>query len=704
METDHPLSQTEIEQQLDLILQTEFSFLRTDKLAVPMVTLSRGDQGFMLDWTARVASTNVQLAFRFTQNALGIIERTEPHVIESWALHVMDTYDRVGLRPAMVVIEGLEHFLEHTHARTAGAVFEEEQGVLLHFVQGLSGRPLKLAEAEEPYTDTETLYMPPLIARLPDKEDNFRLYKVTAAYLWAQIRFGTFRLPLEESASQFEYPEHFLAIFHALETIRLEACLGRELPGLVREMHRLGSLLDENPGNVWADYRTRLEQRGASATDTFECAQLAYADNKTVQLDSRYGVLRPQAVTACMAKRVAKEKTLLRIKLACILDELERKSGTHAEADQRFEAHVKGETEGMPVYELTFDGLPVSPPETVQQLISSIQLDFGDIPPEYLVPAGPGEYDPSLYTAGEPGTDNVWSGTYHEEGATLYPEWDFKRQAYRKNWCAVREKEIAPAKEHFVEQTLEKYATLVRYLRKTFEGMRDEDRLLKRQSDGDDIDIDALIGALAEAHDGRELSSQIFTRWHRSERDIAVMFMVDMSGSTRGWINKVERESLILLCEALESLGDRYAIYGFSGMSRKRCEIFHIKSFDDTCHAEVKARIAGIKPQDYTRMGFAIRHLSAILNAVEARTRILITLSDGKPDDFTDYRGDYGIEDTRRALLEAKRSGIHPYCITIDEQAHAYLPHMYGPAAYTLVDNVAQLPFKVSDIYRRLTT
>ena len=104
-------------------------------------------------------------------------------------------------------------------------------------------------------------------------------------------------------------------------------------------------------------------------------------------------------------------------------------------------------------------------------------------------------------------------------------------------------------------------------------------------------------------------------------------------------------------------------------------------------------------------MGFAIRHLTDLLNEVEARTKLLITLSDGKPDDYHDgYRGQYGIEDTRMALIEAKRSGIHPFCITIDEKARDYLPHMYGAVNYTVVDDVGKLPFKVADIYRRLTT
>lgn len=132
--------------------------------------------------------------------------------------------------------------------------------------------------------------------------------------------------------------------------------------------------------------------------------------------------------------------------------------------------------------------------------------------------------------------------------------------------------------------------------------------------------------------------------------------------------------------------------------------MYRVKRFEDRYDEEVRARIAGIAPHDYTRMGVAIRHLSALLNRVEARSRLLITLSDGKPDDYGgEYRGEYGIEDTRRALIESKQSGIHPFCITIDREGQEYLPHMYGPVNYTVVDSVEKLPYKVSEVYRRLT-
>jgi nitric oxide reductase NorD protein len=227
--------------------------------------------------------------------------------------------------------------------------------------------------------------------------------------------------------------------------------------------------------------------------------------------------------------------------------------------------------------------------------------------------------------------------------------------------------------------------------------------VLRRQPHGDDVDIDALVEAYADRRVGLEGTASPFLKLLWVERDIAVMFLVDMSGSTKGWINDIERESLILLCEALESLGDRYAIFGFSGFTHTRCEVFPIKRIDERYSDQVRARVSGIVPQDYTRMGVAIRHLSRLLGQVEARTRLLVTLSDGRPDDQDGYRGTYGIEDTRRALLEARYQGIHPFCITIDDEAMEYLPHMYGPASFTVVSDVRKLPYKVSDIYRRIT-
>jgi nitric oxide reductase NorD protein len=250
---------------------------------------------------------------------------------------------------------------------------------------------------------------------------------------------------------------------------------------------------------------------------------------------------------------------------------------------------------------------------------------------------------------------------------------------------------------------LHKHRGVARHLRRGFEALRGDEKVQRRQPVGDDIDFDAVVDAWVDQRGGVEVSDRLFLKRQKVERDIAVAFMVDMSGSTKGWINDAERETLVLLCDVLESLGDRYAIYGFTSLTRKRCELLRVKRFDERYGDQVRARISGITPQDYTRMGAPIRHLTALLRGEEARTKLLITLSDGKPDDFDQYRGRYGIEDARQALFEARRAGIHVFCITIDCEAKGYPPHMYGAANFVVVDRVSQLPLKLSDAYRRLT-
>ncbi len=653
-----------------------------------------------------MATTNIEVGYQFAIQVVSALEALERRTIEAWALHAMDCYDRSGLRPALAVIADIDRFIEMGQERAAGAVLEDQAGVLAHFVHGLSGRKLKIAEGEQLYTDTETLYLPPVVARFPDARDNFGLFKAMVAHHWAQTRFGTFNLDLGAELARFDDPQHALGCFHQLELLRLDACVRRELPGLFREMARLRQALDQPlVPEGWREPAERLQAPRAGAAHSLELVARVYG----LTLPGRVcyqGVLLPEVVAEVRARRLEREKAWFRVKLAEVAEELAE--GRDQPLPERFglkEKQRAAEDDLGGRFEITLEDRPVPVPETVVDLMSSIIVDMGEIPDEYLSAAGPGEYDLRQYDEDKLDPDEVWQGAYHEEGAHLYKEWDFKRQHYRKNWCVLRELKIDPVHDRYAERVREKYLGLVKHLRKTFEAMADEDRLLKRQTYGDGIDIDALVEAWADVHSGLEMTDRLFTRMHREERNIAVVIMVDMSGSTKGWINDAEREALILLAESLQALGDRYAIYGFSGTTRKRCELYTVKTFEEDYDSEVQARISGIRPKDYTRMGPAIRHLSQLLRDTEARTKLLITLSDGKPEDYDGYYlGEYGIEDTRQALFEARRDGIHPFCITIDETAREYLPHMYGAANYIVIKDVAALPYKVSDIYRKITT
>jgi len=692
-----PLGTRELEERLDEALDAVLSSRRTaHPLALGLAPLERERQDFTLHWVGVIARTSSEMAYQFAALAPDALRSFDPATAEAWIIHAMDTFDREGLYRGSSELKNLDAFIAASRSRSRAVAFEDACNVLGLFICGLAGRRLKLESGNEAYTDTEVIHLPAWSTEYASRKQNFVVYKAMATHLWAQTRYGTFNVDPAAQLASYPDPGRALALYHYLETARIDAIIARELPGLAREIATLGSAAPL-PQSC-----ERVLDRNAASTDSLALVGVLYDDFTPPRL-SYMGTMHPEQVQAVRAARIAREKLELQSELAKILAEKPPAGEAQSAAGQRFAVDRSDPADAGGNFDLSLDGEPVALPANVNDLLQSIAQDLGSIPDDYLVPAGDGSYRDSKSPQNK--AADVWQGTYHEEGAVLYPEWDYRRRHYRKQWCVLRELDVHPANPDFIAATLARYAPQVTQLRRTFELLRGEDKLLKKQQHGDDIDLDAVISGYADMRSGMELPQRLLVRRHKAERNIAVMFMVDMSGSTKGWINDAERAALVLLCEALEVLGDRYAIYGFSGITRKRCEIYRIKRFDERYDDNVRSRIAGILPQDYTRMGVAIRHLTALLNAVDARTKLLITLSDGKPDDYSDnYRGEYGIEDTRQALIEAHRSGIHPFCITIDREARDYLPHMYGAVNYTVIDDVARLPLKVADIYRRLTT
>ncbi len=684
----------EINRFLDDCLEVEFSFLQTAEIAGQLVSLPEDERNFVLDWTRRVATTNIQVAYQFVRRAAQAMRRMDAEMVSEWCLQAMDRYDSEGLRPALEVICDLDGYLASGRLRAHAARYEEVAPVLQSFIQGLSGRRLRMEVDASAWTDGETIFLPPLVARFESPEENFQLAKAMVTCLWAQTRYGTLNLDpqrLDEKTRPW---------FEVLESLRLEGLIARELPGLHRQMLAQSKTLGEPD---WPDELMALLPRllDGGAEESLRQARRLKRDHPP-PLPARVAGMDLEAAWEARRLRLLRDEARFRDALRIIAEEM----AGEAEPPRRFELREKGESEnGLAELELIHADQVVPVPEHVRELMTSIQLDLTDIPEEYLQPAGPGEYDPSLLRDQQLDPDEVWSGSYHEEGAFFYDEWDFGRQGYRKRWCVLREHELKPGDAGFYAATLAKYRGLVKSLHRTFEILRGEEKTLRRQPHGEEVDIDAFVEAWGDVRSGLEMSDRLFTRLQKDERNIAVLFMVDMSGSTKGWINQAEREALVLLAESLRILGDRFAIYGFSGWARKRCEVYRIKTFDQPLDDRVKEAIAGIEPRDYTRMGAAIRHFTHLLGEVEARTKLLVTLSDGKPDDYDHYyRGEYGIEDTRQALFEARMAGVHPFCITIDREGADYLPHLYGKAAYVVLDEVAKLPLKVSDIYRKITT
>jgi nitric oxide reductase NorD protein len=164
----------------------------------------------------------------------------------------------------------------------------------------------------------------------------------------------------------------------------------------------------------------------------------------------------------------------------------------------------------------------------------------------------------------------------------------------------------------------------------------------------------------------------------------------------------VEKEALIVVCEALDALGDGYAVMAFSGEGPASVSVATVKDFSERNGLLVRRRIAALEPDRFTRTGAAIRHATAALSAQTARHRLLLVLSDGKPNDVDVYEGRYGVEDTRQAVAEARMQGLHAFCLTVDRQAPVYLPRIFGPSGYAVLRHAATLPHVLVDVVRLL--
>ena len=325
-----------------------------------------------------------------------------------------------------------------------------------------------------------------------------------------------------------------------------------------------------------------------------------------------------------------------------------------------------------------------------------------------------------------------------------YDEWDFRAQDYKPRWCAVKEAALEEGGEEFYEETLREYASLVAQTRKQFELMKPElFRKIKRLSDGEDVELDPAIEWMIDIRTGVSPTEKIYWRRNKVERDVAIAFLLDMSASTdeeiarrdqqyddadddprkylSWWVTKrrrelaappkriidLEKEATVLLITALETIGDDYGIYGFSGYGRDNVEFYVLKDFDERFGETTKRRIDKVAPIRSTRMGPAIRHAIHKLSATEAKVRILVLLSDGRPQDHGYGRDrtekEYAIHDTKQALNEAKREGVTPFALTVDRAGHDYLKTMCEDMGYEVVGDIESLPRRLPALYRRLT-
>jgi nitric oxide reductase NorD protein len=291
-----------------------------------------------------------------------------------------------------------------------------------------------------------------------------------------------------------------------------------------------------------------------------------------------------------------------------------------------------------------------------------------------------------------------------------HKEWDVRLGDYLHNHARVCRREIQPGENDFYDKTLDRYPGLASRIRYAFELMKPEGLVILRQwVEGDEFDYRALLDFAIDKKAGIMPSDRLYIKRIKKQRDVAVLLLVDLSRSTANLVIDstktvltVEKEAIVLFCEALETVGDEYAVAGFSGSGRLGVDYFGIKDFDEALNQTVRQRISALSPQRSTRMGAAIRHAADQLEKVAAKVKLLIIIGDGFPNDV-DYKKEYAISDTRRAIAEARSKNIHTHALTVNISGDPKLDDLYGRVHHHVIADVRALPDKLPRIYSTLT-
>lgn len=291
------------------------------------------------------------------------------------------------------------------------------------------------------------------------------------------------------------------------------------------------------------------------------------------------------------------------------------------------------------------------------------------------------------------------------EGIPL-PEWDYRKQRLLPDHCRLQIMLPRGAQELALPVHLQAPA---RQLRRRFEALQPRREWRNHQQDGAELDTDSYILHLTERQRGQVDMPMVYRDCREQGRDLSCLLLADFSMSTDSWVSNtsrvvdVVRDALILFAESLQATRDRFALYGFSSVNRQNVRLYHLKSFKERYDGQVRGRIIATQPGYYTRMGAAIRHATQLLEAEPSQQKLLLLLTDGKPNDLDIYEGRYGLEDTRMALQEARRKGLKPFCVTIDDKAEDYLPRLFGQNGWVLVKKAEELPQKLPQLYALLT-
>jgi hypothetical protein len=639
------------------------------------------------------------------------------------------------------------------------ALFKIEGGLTLDsvahtlrlYVEGLTGRSLHVASLasipdEAKIGDGNTIYLPAVVAEFENESENFRLFKVLAAHAAGQVEFRTYECDTPENLAAIaeikaafehrrepstrqsgdvqnksgdpgvdflkvlaEFPNADLAmrLFSTIENGRIDFLLRHAYRGIRRDLDFVrGRLIERRPD---------IEDIPHELLPFELLFQLAICGGATVEARRAYPtVIREleQILTNYIFSANATVADSLIATRHVYEFFIEQPSQSDAQSDETGESTEGGDTAS---------GEASAADTDTDQTRKRQQIEVREDLFSLWNSGQQREFSPDQEIFNRlNGPDSPEQDLEKGDRAFYYDEWDRELADYRTRWCRIVERGGARGSRSFVELVRSRYAGVISSIRYQFQLMRPENlRRIRGEIDGEDYDLQAVIDYALDKRSTGLIDDRLYTRKLRKERDVAVSFLLDMSSSTARTISRypdrpytqpgqriidIEKEGLVLMSEALEAVGDAYSMQGFTSEGRRNVKFYLIKDFSEGYSAEVERRIGGISYQNNTRLGAAIRHATTRLARQDARTKLMIVLSDGRPYDHDYGDSRYAREDTRMALRQARIEGITPFCITIDRESEDQLRDMYGEVGYTIIDDVLSLPERLPGIYSRLTS
>ncbi|SFM21636.1 nitric oxide reductase activation protein NorD [Methanolobus profundi] len=689
----------------------------------------------------KIFDLDKDLAIKYFSFSAPLLKDLTVSELEEWALKGIAVFEADPAQGIPYFSLRSENSLEFIENIKGSVALTDILKVLKYYALGLSGINFNILSKRALGADNElgsmnpviagnTIYLPPRITRYGDLEDNFKIYKLSIMHEVGHIRFSSHeperegavelmadirrrystmkkRIPLpgmqadgaigitdiialfpnqalagtilgilEDSRVEYRIMEHYHGVRSDLEIIRYQMLLTRPAPG--------GKLEEFMEALLWISIGHTPVHDQSNGTrlllDTIRpmLAESIFREGSSI-LDSLTATFR----------------------IYQILDEQE---GPLSQKEYEVLKNIEYRGVSIGAYDMKDPLSSRSHENIIRNFIPEMKV-------EMTVEKEP---FPEERVRGQP--------TYAEKknwnilGTYRYDEWDAVINDYKADWCTVNEVEPLGMSSDYYKEASEQYKNEISLIRQIFNRMKPEAfRKMKEQIDGTEVDIDAFIDALVQRKCGINPDDGLYMRWDKHERDVATLFLVDVSYSTHKMVNyeeksilDVEKDSLIIMTQALESIGDNYAIYAFSGKDRDDVEYFVIKEFDEDLSDDVARRISVLEPVSNTRLGPAIRHSIRKLDKINTRTKIIILLSDGEPFDISRgesaYKESIAEEDTRIAIMESNAKGIDLFCITVDPDPGKYLDNIFSDAGYTIIDDASLLPETLPVLYKRITT